>query len=59
MTALLPDRSVESTERWLLSHPGTEVISRDRASLYAQVATNAATRAVQVADRWHLLPNMT
>ena len=56
---LLPDRSAESTERWLRSHPGTEVISRDRASLYAQAATNAAPRAVQVADRWHLLHNMT
>jgi len=56
---LLPDRSVESTERWLRSHPGAEVISRDRASLYAQAATNAAPRAVQVADRWHLLHNMT
>jgi transposase len=56
---LLPDRSAESTERWLLSHPGAEVISRDRASLYAQAATNAAPRAVQVADRWHLLHNMT
>ena len=56
---LLPDRSAESTERWLRAHPGTEVISRDRASLYAQAATNAAPRAVQVADRWHLLHNMT
>ncbi len=56
---LLPDRSVESTERWLRSHPGAEVISRDRASLYAQAATSAAPRAMQVADRWHLLHNMT
>ncbi len=56
---LLPDRSTESTERWLRAHPGTELISRDRASLYAQAATNAAPQAVQVADRWHLLHNMT
>ncbi len=33
---LLPDRSAESTERWLRSHPGAEIISRDRASLYAR-----------------------
>jgi transposase len=56
---LLPDRSTESTERWLRAHPGTELISRDRASLYAQAATNAAPQAMQVADRWHLLHNMT
>jgi transposase len=56
---LLADRSAESTERWLRAHPGTEIVSRDRASLYAQAATNAAPQAVQVADRWHLLHNMT
>ncbi len=56
---LLADRSAESTECWLRTHPGTEVISRDRASLYAQAATNAAPQAIQVADRWHLLHNMT
>lgn len=56
---LLPDRSAESTAHWLRAHPGTEIISRDRASFYAQAATAAAPQAVQVADRWHLLHNMT
>ena len=35
---LLPDRSAESTAEWLRAHPGTEIVSRDRASLYAQAA---------------------
>jgi len=48
---LLPDRSTESTAQWLRTHPGTEIVSRDRASLYAQAATAAAPHAVQVADR--------
>lgn len=56
---LLPDRSAESTAEWLRAHPGTEIVSRDRASLYAQAATLAAPHAVQVADRWHLLHNLT
>jgi transposase len=56
---LLPERSVESTEQWLRAHPGTRIISRDRASLYAEAATKAAPQAVQVADRWHLLHNLT
>jgi transposase len=56
---LLPDRSAESTAEWLRAHPGTEIVSRDRASLYAQAATIAAPQAVQVADRWHLLHNLT
>lgn len=56
---LLPDRSAESTAQWLRTHPGTEIVSRDRASLYAEAATKAAPQAVQVADRWHLLHNMS
>jgi transposase len=56
---LLPDRSAESTAQWLRAHPGTEIISRDRASLYAEAATKAAPHAAQVADRWHLLHNMS
>lgn len=46
---LLPERSAESTEQWLRAHPGAEIISRDRASLYAEAATKAAPQAVQVA----------
>jgi transposase len=56
---LLPDRSTESTAQWLRTHPGAEIVSRDRASLYAQAATAAAPQAVQVADRWHLLHNLS
>jgi transposase len=56
---LLPNRSAESTEQWLRRHTGVEIISRDRASLYAEAATRAAPQAVQVADRWHLVHNLT
>jgi transposase len=56
---LLPVRSAESTAQWLRAHPGTEIVSRDRASLHAEAATKAAPHAVQVADRWHLLHNMS
>jgi transposase len=56
---LLPERSEKSTGDWMRRHPGTEIVSRDRASLYAEAATRAAPQAVQVADRWHLLHNMS
>jgi transposase len=55
---LLPERSSESAEQWLRTHPGAEIVSRDRASLYAEAVSKAAPQAVQVADRWHLLHNM-
>jgi transposase len=56
---LLPDRSAESAAAWLRAHPGIEIVSRDRASLYAEAVDKALPHAVQVADRWHLLRNLS
>jgi transposase len=55
---LLPDRTREGSMEWRRECPGVEVISRDRASAYAEAAGLAAPDAVHIADRWHLLHNI-
>jgi transposase len=56
---LLPDRAAESFEAWLLLHPGIKVVARDRGDFYARGADSGAPQAIQVADRWHLLRNIS
>jgi transposase len=56
---LLPERSAEALRTWLHRHPGVQIISRDRADDYIKGATEGAPEALQVADRWHLLRNLS
>jgi transposase len=55
---LLPDRDAATVSVWLRAHPGVELVSRDRSSAYSRAASEAAPKAQQVADRWHLLKNV-
>lgn len=55
---LLDERSAESLSKWLIEHPGVEIITRDRGADYKEGATRGAPEALQIADRFHLLQNI-
>jgi hypothetical protein len=55
---LLPNRCTETVAAGLRRHPSVQIVSRDRASSFAEAIARGAPGAVQVADRWHLLNNL-
>jgi len=56
---LLPNRDAETVANWLQHHPTIEVVARDRSTEYANGIASGAPQAQQIADRWHLLKNLT
>ncbi len=56
---LLPDRAAESLTEWLQQHPEINTVSRDRFGLYAEGASTGAPQAQQIADRFHLILNLS
>ncbi|BDP44009.1 transposase (plasmid) [Deinococcus aetherius] len=56
---VIKERSADALRDWLSVYPGIEIITRDRASDYSRAGTRAAPRALQLADRWHLLCNLS
>ena len=55
---LLPDRTAEAVMPWLSTHPEIQVVSRDRASAFADAVSQVLPHATQVADRYHLVQNL-
>ena len=56
---LLPDREAKTLSAWLLKYPSVEIVSRDRSNTYAAAITETCPQAEQIADRWHILKNLS
>jgi hypothetical protein len=57
--ALLPHREAGEVANWLSQYPSIKVVSRDRSSIYTEAARSGAPQALQVADKFHLIKNLT
>ncbi|MEI2578000.1 transposase [Scytonema sp. PRP1] len=57
--ALLKDAKAETLAEWLKAHPGVKVVSRDRSKTYESGIRQGAPEAIHVADRFHLLQNLS
>jgi transposase len=56
---VLPDRRAETAAAWMRNNPEIEVVSRDRGTQYASAASQGAPQAIQCADRFHIVNNLT
>jgi transposase len=56
---LLQGREAAPLIEWLHQHPTVTTISRDRAPAYQEGSAIGAPQAEQIADRWHVIKNLT
>lgn len=56
---LVKGHSTELIANWLRQHPDLEVVARDRSNVCREGIDAGAPEARQIADRWHLLHNLT
>jgi transposase len=56
---VLPTDKAEEFAHWLERQPPVTTVARDRDAVFAQAARQVVPDALQVADRFHLVKNMT
>jgi transposase len=56
---ILPDRTADTSADWMSQHPEIVLVSRDRGGDYAAAARAVVPQAIQCADRFHLLLNLS
>ncbi|MEG1585432.1 MAG: transposase [Bacteroidales bacterium] len=56
---LISSRSESDIIAWLSQNPSIEYVTRDRAAFYASAITKALPQAKQIADKFHLIKNLS
>jgi transposase len=56
---LLSSRESADLKEWLTKYPGAEIVTRDRSGAYSSAINEACPDTIQVADRFHLLVNLS
>jgi hypothetical protein len=56
---LLPNREPATAQEWLAVQLQIVIVARDRGGGFALAASKALPGALQVADRWHLMENVS
>lgn len=59
LMALLSGRKGSELKAWLKSHRKIKIIARDRDNAYAEAIREVLPNCIQVADRFHLLQNLS
>jgi transposase len=57
--AVLEERTAEPLLKWLQAHPSVAILVHDRADAYALAGRSANPEIMQVADRFHLVCNVS
>jgi hypothetical protein len=56
---LLKSREGADLKEWLTKYPDVKIFTRDRASSYSSAINDVCPDAIQIADRFHLLMNLS
>ena len=56
---ILSSRDGQALKNWLMKYNDVQIVTRDRASSYASAIIEACPNAIQIADRFHLLMNLS
>ncbi len=56
---LLITRDSADLKNWLAKYPNAQIVTRDRSRAYSSAITEVCPDAIQIADRFHLLMNLS